>query len=71
MMSWYAMIFTGLPAMVLDTGLQRATTPRTGTRAPSRGETSFGPAGMYCVSQAVPEVRPVLVPFSCPGPANV
>ena len=71
MMSWYAMIVTGSPVIVFDTGFQRATTPRTGTVAPSAGETSFGPAGMSCVSQAVPDVRPMLLPFSCAGPAIV
>ena len=63
------MIFTGRPVMVLDTGVQRATTPRAGTLAPSAGERSLGPAGMSCVSQALPAVRPALLPFSCAGPA--
>ena len=64
MISWYAMIRTGSPVIVSDTGVQRATTPRTGAVAPSAGETSLGPAGMSCVSHAVPEVRPALLPFS-------
>ena len=53
----------------LGHGFQRATTPRGGTVAPSAGETSFGPAGMSCVSHAVPAVRPARTPFSIAGPS--
>src|SRR5918999_1680034 len=55
------MILTGSPVIVSDTGRQRATTPRTGTVAPSAGETSCGPSGMAWVTPACPEVGPAHV----------
>ena len=45
--------------------------PVVGTVASAAGERSSGPAGMVCVSHAMPSVLPRLSPFSMDGPAIV